>query len=152
MGEVAVDADRKHLNAEFLEFWVFDGNCRQFRRSDAGKVGGVKAEHHPLPAVIGKGYLLGSTLVVCLQTEIRRFFTYMYCHLSLPPFILRDLIVAPVGGLFQQYPTPVSYCLPLSLRGAPRRGNLYLMLYCHYRFLLSFPRKWESIPHPLRSF
>lgn len=53
VGEPAVGADGEKLNTQSLKFAVFDGNCRQFRRSDKGKITRVEADDNPLSLIIG---------------------------------------------------------------------------------------------------
>jgi hypothetical protein len=52
MGETAVHAARQDLYSQRLELFVFDGDRRQFRGSDKGKITGIKAEGDPLPLVV----------------------------------------------------------------------------------------------------
>ena len=51
--EAAVGADGEHLNIQRLQFSIFDGNCRQFGRSDKGEIARVEADNDPLAFVIG---------------------------------------------------------------------------------------------------
>ena len=51
-GKAAVGADRENLHAHLLDFWVLDGNCRQFGGSNKGEVAGVEAQDHPLAVVV----------------------------------------------------------------------------------------------------
>jgi hypothetical protein len=43
MGKTAVGTDGENLYIESFELVILDGNCRQFRRSNEGKVARVKA-------------------------------------------------------------------------------------------------------------
>jgi hypothetical protein len=52
VGETAVGADRKNLNTQGLQLIIFDGNCRQFSRSDKGEIARVEADHDPLALVV----------------------------------------------------------------------------------------------------
>ena len=80
MGEIAVHADGDDIDSQFLEFGVFDGNCRQLRRSDAGKIGRVKAQHYPLALEISQFEIFGGSFVKRLGSEIWRFSAYLYIH------------------------------------------------------------------------
>jgi hypothetical protein len=80
MGEIAIDADGYDIDAEFLEFGVFDGDRRQFCRSDAGEIGRVKAQHYPLSPEIGKGDFFGGAFVKRPGGEIRGLSAYQYIH------------------------------------------------------------------------
>jgi hypothetical protein len=73
VGEIAVHADGYNVDSQFLEFGVLDGNCRQFRRSDAGEISRVKAKHHPLSPEVTKGNFFGGAFVKRLSGEIRGF-------------------------------------------------------------------------------
>jgi hypothetical protein len=53
MREAAVCAKGEHLHPERFELWIFDGNCRQFGRSDESEITGIKTEDHPFTFVIG---------------------------------------------------------------------------------------------------
>jgi hypothetical protein len=80
MGEIAVHADGDYVDSQFLEFRVFDGNCRQLRRSDAGKIGRVKAQHYPLAPEICQFNIPGGTFVIRPGGKIRRLSAYLYIH------------------------------------------------------------------------
>lgn len=53
MDETAVHAARQDLHSQGLELFVFDGDRRQFRRSDKGEITRVKTQGDPLSLVVG---------------------------------------------------------------------------------------------------
>lgn len=81
VGVVTVYTDRQHIHSHLLEFRIFDGNCRQFRGSDAGEVSRIEAKHHPVASIVGESDLLSRALMIRLGGEIGRLFTYLYAHL-----------------------------------------------------------------------
>jgi len=51
MNKDTVNTAGENFNAQFLEFGIFFGNCRNFCRSDKGKITGIEAEEYPFPQV-----------------------------------------------------------------------------------------------------
>jgi hypothetical protein len=80
--KAAISAHRQELDAELLELWILDGNCRQLRRSDKGEITWVETEHQPLPAIIGQPDILELVLVVGARLEIGRLLANT-CHFHL---------------------------------------------------------------------
>jgi hypothetical protein len=76
VGETAVGADGKDLYTQLLELGILDGNCRQFRRSDKGKVTGVEAQYDPLAAIVRQlDVLKALSNNIRRELEIGGFFT-----------------------------------------------------------------------------
>ena len=80
VGEKAIHTDGQYFHSQLLKFLILDGNCRQFRRSDTGEVGGVKTE--PLAFVVRKCDFLGLTLMVRLGIKIRGLLANSSCHFA----------------------------------------------------------------------
>jgi hypothetical protein len=53
VGEAAICAACQKFDSERFELFVFDGNCRQFGRSDESEITGIETEDDPLSFVIG---------------------------------------------------------------------------------------------------
>jgi hypothetical protein len=53
VGEAAICTACQKLDSERFELFVFDGNCRQFGRSDESEVTRIETEDDPLSFVIG---------------------------------------------------------------------------------------------------
>jgi hypothetical protein len=119
MGEIAVHADGDDIDSQFLEFGIFDGDRRQFCRSDAGEISRVKAQHYPLTPEIGEGDFFGGPLVKRLGGEIRGLSAYKDVHFRyLPAFFSGRKIVSLKMVLNQCYdslPPVVIFSHPAAL-------------------------------------
>jgi hypothetical protein len=69
------------LHAELNESVVLGSNCCQFRRSDKGKITGVKADYHPLTLEIREPDVLEPAFVVGTGFKIGCGFPYFGLHL-----------------------------------------------------------------------
>jgi len=87
VGIDAVDAYGDHLGVQFLEGRVFDGNCRQLRRSNAGKISWIKKEKNPLSVIIGNPDDSCLTQVERFTGKVRGFFANMHTHVLLRAMI-----------------------------------------------------------------
>ena len=53
MAEATINAYGQHLNVQILQFLIFDGDRRQFGRSDEGEIARIEADDDPLAFVVG---------------------------------------------------------------------------------------------------
>jgi hypothetical protein len=121
MGEGAIDADGQNLGVQILDFFVFEGNCRQFGGSDKGEIPGIEIEHHPLAAVIRQLDGLDFSLHVALGDEVRRGFSHSHAHLLLSfvasdPLFLFKIKDHATGHQDNDGPPAIIAVTPLKLR------------------------------------
>ncbi len=76
MCKVAVNTYSQNLGLKVLKLIVLDGNCRQFCRSDEGKVAGIEKEHLPLSVIILQRDLLKILILISHGREVR----YRFSH------------------------------------------------------------------------
>jgi hypothetical protein len=76
----AVHAHSQNFRPQFLESRIFDGNCRQFCRSDRTEISGIEKKHDPPATIISEAHFSHLTVIKSIGGEVWSFLANHYIH------------------------------------------------------------------------
>jgi len=98
-----VNAHCQNFRTQFLECGIFDGNCRQFRRSDRAEVRGIEEKDDPAASILREAHFSHLTVMQSIGREVRSFLANHDAHAeSLLSWIILESLLPSIHVSFRR--------------------------------------------------